>query len=147
MSSEVAKRPNLGCSLTASLQVQKPETSLTLLTVLLTDVDRWEGHSDNAGPRLRYSVCISGASQGGTDNGWLEMLVVVRCRRANIVDKVRMNLGKNKTSYWGRMYLVRPSLLSFSLLKTSNDSKVVLKASQRHEGMFATHTTGFLSWA
>ena len=114
MSSEVAKRPNLGCSLTASLQVQKPETSLTLLTVLLTDVDRWEGHSDNAGPQLRYSVCISGASQGGTDNGWLEMLIIVRCRWANIADKVRMNLGKNKTSYWGRMYLVRPSLLSFS---------------------------------
>jgi len=42
------------------------------------------------------SVCISGANQGRMDDGWVEMLVVVRCLLANIVDKVRTNLGKNK---------------------------------------------------
>ena len=35
----------LSCSITG---VQKPETLFTLLTVFLTGVDRWEGHSDDA---------------------------------------------------------------------------------------------------
>ena len=36
---------NLGCSLIAPLRVHwKPERSLTPLTVLPTEVDRWEGH-------------------------------------------------------------------------------------------------------
>ena len=44
-------------------------------------------------------VCIWGSGSGRADDGWVEILVVVRCLRANIVDKVRTNLGKNKLGY------------------------------------------------
>jgi hypothetical protein len=93
-SSEMAPQyfpPSLDCSPAASLRVQKPHTYFTLSALLLTDVDHWEGRSDDTDACLRFGVCISEADPGGADDGWVEILVVVRCRRAN-----RMNLGKNK---------------------------------------------------
>jgi len=50
------------------------------------------------GSTALFRACISDADQGGVDDGWVEMLDVIRCLRANIVDK---NLGKGESRVTG----------------------------------------------
>ena len=92
--------------------MQKAETSFTLLTAIPIDVDCWEGYLDPTGARIFWCVAL-GAHQGGVDDGSLEILVVVRCPRANIVEKVRAERGwivsndgsRPSDSYIGRLNL------------------------------------------
>jgi hypothetical protein len=47
-------------------------------------------------PKAPFRVCISGADQGGVDDGCVKILGVIRCLWANTVDEVQTNLEKNK---------------------------------------------------
>ena len=49
--------PNLDRSPTTSPRVLKPRAFLSYFSVLLTDVDRWDGPSDDTDARFRFGVC------------------------------------------------------------------------------------------
>jgi len=77
--------PSLDCFRTPSLRVQKLSTFFT--TVLPTDGDRREGRLDDAdaGFVLVYGALM--ANGGEVGDVWVDILVIVRCPRANIVDQ------------------------------------------------------------